>query len=187
METIILTLVVAMWPGVVFAAEGEQPEGSWSALIFYAINFVLFLGIVQRYGWPAIAVFFRERAKTIRQTRDRAEKAYQDAQKLAGRAAQLLRQLEADKQTLMTELNQETDYQVKQLNEAARDAVTRIRRDAEITKVALHEGAQRHLRETMADGAGRIARELVARNFRPSDQARLLGSFVDRIGEEARP
>jgi F-type H+-transporting ATPase subunit b len=175
-----------LWPGWVFAAEGEPAEGSWFALIFYAINFLLFLWIVRRYGWPYITQFFHDRSSTIREIRVRAEKAYQEAQELATRAAQQLQQLEADKRKMVSELDEETAYQVRQVDEAAREAVSRIRRDTEITRAALRDAAQRRLRETMAEGAGRLAREIISRNFRASDQTRLLQGFVDRIGEEAR-
>ena len=182
-----LTAVFLLWPGWVFAADAEQNEGSWFALIFYAINFLLFLWIVRSYGWPRIAQFFRNRSRMIRENKSRAEKAFQEAQELATRAAQQLRQLDADKRTLMIELDEETTYQVREINQAARDAVNRIRRDAEITTAALQDGTQRRLRQTMAEKAGRIARELVIRNFQMSDQERLLRGFVEEIREETRP
>lgn len=181
-----LSAVMVFWPGWVFAAEPEQAQGSWFALIFYAINFLLFMGIVGRYGWPRIMQFFRGRSRTIRDIRGRAEKAYQDAQELANRAAEQLQRLDADKRRMMAELNKETTYHIGQINQAAREAVSRIRRDTEITTIALSDGAQRRLRQTMAEAAGRIARELVSRNFQTSDQARLLRGFIDRVGEEAR-
>jgi F0F1-type ATP synthase membrane subunit b/b' len=181
-----LITAAVLWPSWVFAAEGEQAQGSWFALIFYAVNFLLFVWIVWRYGGPRISQFFRDRSHTIRDIRDRAEKAYQEAQELANRAAQQLRQLEADQRKVMSELDEETNYQIGQMNDAAREAVNRIRRDMEITKVALRDGAQRRLRETMAGAAGRIARELVSRNIQASDQARLLQGFLARIGEEPR-
>ena len=182
---LIATLLV--WPSAVFAAEPEHAEGSWFALIFYALNFVLFLWIVQKYGWPRIAEFFRSRSRTIRENRGRAETAFQEAQELAIRAAQQLRQLDADKRTTMLELNEETGYQMRQIDQAAHEAISRIRRDTEITTAAVRDGAQRRLRQTMAEAAGTIARELVSRNFQASDQDRLLGGFVEHIGEERRP
>jgi ATP synthase F0 subunit b len=174
------------WPGAALAAEAEQAQGSWFALIFYVINFGLFILIVRRYGWPLITKFFGDRSRSIRDIRERAEKAHQEAQELALRAAERLRQLEADKRQLTAELDKETSYQVDQINQAARDAVSRIQRDAEVSSVALRDGAQLRLRQTMAEAAGGIARELLKRNFQASDQARLLDGFVDRIAEETR-
>jgi len=184
--TISLTVAIAFWPGWVFAAEQEQAEGSWFALIFYAINFLLFLWIVRKYGWARITQFFRDRSRSIRDIRSRAEKAFQDARALADRAARQLQLLEEDESTMMAELDEETTYQIGQINQAAIEAVSRIRRDTEITREALRYAAQRRLRQTMAEAAGGIARELVSRNFQASDQARLLEGFIDRMGEEAR-
>jgi ATP synthase F0 subunit b len=174
------------WPSWAFAAEAEPAEGSWFALIFYAINFLLFLWIVRTYGWPRIAQFFSDRSRSIREIRGRAEKAYRDAQELADRAAQQLQLLEADKRKMMAELDEETAFHMGQLNQAAREAVSRIRRDAEITTLALRDSAQLRLRQTMTAAAVRIATELISRNFNQSDQARLLSGFIDRIAEEAR-
>lgn len=181
-----LIAAAVFWPSWVFAAEGEQVQGNWFALIFYAVNFLFFVWIVWRYGGPRIRQFFHDRSYTIRDIRDRAEKAYQEAQELANRAAQQLRQLEADQRNLMSELDEETNYQIGQMNDAAREAANRIRRDMELTRVALHDGAQRRLRETMAGAAGRIARELVSRHIQASDQARLLQGFLDCMDEQAR-
>jgi F-type H+-transporting ATPase subunit b len=178
---------MALWPGWVFAAEAEPAGGSWFALIFYVINFLLFLWVVRKYGWPRIIQFFHERSRTIRDIRGRAEKAHQEAQELAQRAAEQLARLEADKHQLKAELDEETAYQLRRMNEAAHEAESRIRRDTEVTRLGLREAAQRRLRRIMAQAAGRIARELVHRNFQPSDQARLLSSFVDRMDEESRP
>jgi F0F1-type ATP synthase membrane subunit b/b' len=181
-----LTAVVTLSGGWAFAASApEQAEGSWFALIFYAINFLLFIWIVRRYGGLRIAQFFHDRSRTIREIRQRAEKAYRDAQDLADRAAQQLQLLETDKRRMMAELDEETGYQVAQIKRAANEAVSRTRRDMEVTRAALREGAQRRLRQTMAHAAGRISRELVSRNLQTSDQTRLLQVFVERIGEEA--
>ena len=182
-----LTAAMISWLSWAFAAESEQAQGRWFPLIFYTINFLLFLWIVRRYGWPRITQFFHDRSHNIREIRSRAENAYQKAQELANRAAEQLRQLEADKRKLVSELDEETTYQIGQINDAAGEAVSRIRRDTEITVAALRDGAQRRLRQTMAEAAGRIARELVRLNFQASDQARLLQGFIDRIGEEAHP
>src|SRR5215469_12976918 len=92
-----LIAVMLFWPSGVFAAEPEQAERSWFALIFYAVNFLLFLWIVRKYGWPRVAEFFRNRSRTIIDSRRDAETGLQEAQELAQRAAQQLGSLDADK------------------------------------------------------------------------------------------
>lgn len=186
-SALVIAAALLFWPAWVFAAESEQAGGAWFPLIFYVINFLLFLWIVRRFGWSRIIEFFRDRSHNIREVRGRAEQAYRDAQELGKRAAQQLQQLEAEKRKLMAELDAETNYQVTQINQSVHEAVNRIKNDTNATKLALHEGAQRRLREAMAEAAGKIARELIIQNFRASDQARLLERFIARMGEEAQP
>jgi F0F1-type ATP synthase membrane subunit b/b' len=94
--------------------------------------------------------------------------------------------LEAEKSQIATELDQETAFQISRIHSATQEAVNRIRRDSQVALVALHEAAQRRLRQSLAVAAGMIARELLRRNFQATDQGRLLQGFVERIGQEAR-
>jgi F-type H+-transporting ATPase subunit b len=184
----IVSIVTALLcPALVFAADSPQEEGTWSALIFYAINFLLFIWIVKRVGGPQIKEFFRTRAKGIRENMSRAEKAFKDAQGLFERAADRLKSLEAEKARIAAELAEETSYQVKQINELGHESMARLARDASLSVAAAREAGQRRLREALAAAAGRIARELVQRDFQPADQARLVERFVGKLGEESRP
>src|SRR5262249_1963417 len=106
-QTLISELVAAAGfsTHAVLGLRVDQGPGRWFGLIFYAINFLLFLGIVSKYGWPSIIQFFRNRSVTIRDIRSRAEKAFQEAQELADRAAQQLGQLETDKRKMAAALD----------------------------------------------------------------------------------
>jgi F-type H+-transporting ATPase subunit b len=182
----ILLTAAALWPSLAYAAENAEPQASWLSLIFYAINFALFVWLVRHYGGPRITGFFRDRAKTIRETIGRAEKAFQEAQELANVAAERIARLEAEKTAIASDLADETVYEVGRIYDIAQETVARIKRDTDLTAAALRENAQRRLRETMAAAAGRIAYQTLERNFRPEDQSRLLDGFIDRLGEEAR-
>ncbi len=47
-------LGAALTPTLALAAEGAVEErGTWSALLFYIINFLLFAGILWKYAVPA--------------------------------------------------------------------------------------------------------------------------------------
>jgi F0F1-type ATP synthase membrane subunit b/b' len=87
----------------------------------------------------------------------------------------------------IAELAEETSYQVKQINELGHESVARLARDASLSVAAAREAGQRRLRESLAAAAGRIARDLVQRDFQPADQARLLERFVGKLGDESRP
>jgi F0F1-type ATP synthase membrane subunit b/b' len=181
-------LSVGLFPALAFCAENAATTetGSWFALLFYVINFSLFVAIIVRYAGPAIKGFFRDRAVGIRNNMQRADSALLEAQERASRAAEQMSRLEADKAKIASEMADETVYQVGRIYDMAREAVARLKRDTELTSAALRESGRRHVREAMALAAGEIARELIVRNFEPSDQSRLLEQFTARLNQEAR-
>ncbi|MGD0291881.1 MAG: ATP synthase F0 subunit B [Candidatus Binataceae bacterium] len=179
-------LGAALTPTLAIAAEGGGEErGSWGALLFYVINFLLFAAILWKYALPAARNFFRDRALGIRDTWSKAEAALRGAQELANRAAERMARLEAEKNQIASDLADETVFQIGRIYDLAQEAAARIKRDAELGAAAMGENAQRRVREALAHAAGSLARELVANNFQPGDQTRLLQGFVEKLGEEA--
>jgi F0F1-type ATP synthase membrane subunit b/b' len=183
---ILIVVAVALCPAVVFAAEGEEQSGSWFALIFYAINFAIFIYVVKRFAGPLVSGFFRDRAAGLREAMRRAEAGLQQAQQLAIRAAEQMANLEAEKAQIGSDLADETVYQVGRIYDLAQEAVARIKRDTEMTSAALRDAARRQVRVSLAEASGRLARGLLERDFQPADQDRLLGGFIERLQEERR-
>ena len=176
----------ALTPSLALAAEGGADEhGTWGALAFYVINFLLFAGILWKYALPAARNFFRERATGIRETLSKADAAFRAAQELANRAAERMAKLDAEKSRISSDLADETVYQIGRIYDLAQESAARIKRDAELTATAMAENANRRMREALAHAAGSLARDLVANNFQPGDQTRLLQGFVEKLGEEA--
>jgi F0F1-type ATP synthase membrane subunit b/b' len=184
--TIATIVMVLLCPALALAAEGAEEPGTWHALVFYIINFALFVWIVKRYGGPPIVAFFKTRAQSIRTNLSRADAALRDAEQLARHAAELKAGLADEKNRINAELASETAYQVQQIAAMGRESVTRSKRDAALSVAAAREAGQRRLRESLAAAAGGLARELVRRDFQAGDQTRLLASFVGRLNEEAR-
>jgi F0F1-type ATP synthase membrane subunit b/b' len=115
----------------------------------------------------------------------RADSALLQAQERASRATEQMSGLEAEKAKIASEMADETVYQVGRIYDMAQEAVARLKRDTELTSAALRESGRRHVREAMALAAGEIARELIVRNFEPSDQSRLLEQFTAKLNQEA--
>lgn len=191
MRTYKLTAALAasiLMPAVAFAAEGEgSPEnpGSWVLLLFFAINFAIFVFILARYAVPPARTFFRDRAQRIRSELDRVGSALKEAEEYANRAAARLSRLEQEIAVLTKELEDETVFQIGKLREAAIAGAERIRRDTRLTMNATADAAQRRVRTRLAASAAGIARELISRSFDASDQGRLVDSFMDKLRQEA--
>jgi F-type H+-transporting ATPase subunit b len=173
-------------PSFAYAAEeAAQNSGSWLGTMFFAINFLLFAGIIYYFAGPMASAFFRDRATGIRSQLERLNSALMEAQDLANRAAERMAHLEQDAAQLKSEMENETAFLVSRIGEGAKTTAERIRHDTELTGSAIVEAAQRRVRERLAANAAGIARELIAKSFAASDQARLIDSFMDKIQHEA--
>ncbi len=172
----------AFFPRAALAAEGAGAEhGSWLLLTFFAINFVLFVWILVHFGGPAARKFFADRAVTIRTSLSRASSAFAEAEALANKAAARMAALAAELKKLADELEQETRFQVGKVAELAKSTAERIHRDTELTSSALSEAAKRRVRAQLAESAATLASDLIARNFQPADQGRLIDGFMDKL------
>lgn len=184
---IVASLATGLIPSVALAAEGgTESSGSWSALLFYIINFALFVFILAKYAVPMARDFFNQRATTIRDSLSKAEANFREAEALANRAAEQAAKLEAEKAKIASDLADETVYQVGRIYEIAQETAARIKHDTALSAAATRENGQRRMREALAASAGRLARQLVVREFKPADQDRLLDGFVVKLRDEAR-
>jgi len=173
----------AFFPQLAHAAEeGGAEHGSWLLLIFFAINFVIFVWALVYFAAPAARKFFSDRATTIRDGLSRAEKAFAEAQDLANKAAARMASLAAELKTLGEELDQETGFQVARVKELAKSTAERIKHDTTMSSAALSEAARRRVRAQLAESAASLARDLIGRNFQSADQGRLIDGFMDKIG-----
>jgi F-type H+-transporting ATPase subunit b len=181
------SLGAALIPSAALAAEGGgESSGSWSSLLLYIINFGIFIFILAKYAVPMARDFFNQRATTIRESLSKAESNYREAEELANRAAERTAKLESEKAKIASDLADETVYQVGRIYEMAQETAARIKHDTELSAAATREAGQRRMREALAAATGRLAREMVVRDFEPADQDRLLDSFVAKLRDEAR-
>lgn len=167
------------------AEEAAEKPGSWLGTLFFTINFAIFVAIIVKFAGPAVGAYFRDRATAIRSQLERLNSALREAQELASRAEERIAQLDQEAAQLKGEMDNETVFIVNRIREGARATAERIRRDTELTGAAITEAAQRRVREHLAATATNLARELIARSFETSDQARLIDNFMDKIRTEA--
>ncbi len=114
-------LAVALFPAHAIAAEeAAAGDGSWLRLLFFVINFALFVSVLAYFAGPIVRTFFNDRAGAIRNTLSRADAAFREAQDLANRAAARIAGLAAEKTRIVSELDAETAHQVRMIAELAR-------------------------------------------------------------------
>jgi F-type H+-transporting ATPase subunit b len=182
-----IVFAVALAPAPALAGEEGADAAQWIRLLFFAINFSLFVFVLVYFAAPLVRKFFSDRSGAVRATLSRAAAALADAQDLVNRAAARLAGLETEKARMVEQFNAETAHQVRTIVELARSAAERIGRDSELTAAAMEEAAGRRVRNRMAAGAAEIARNLITRDFGQADQKRLVETFMHKLGEEVRP
>ncbi len=176
-------IAAAFFPDAALAAEDAGAEhGSWLLLGFFAINFILFVGMLVYFAGPPARKFFADRAVTIRTALSRAASALAEAQELANKAAARMAALAAELKKVADELDRETAFQAGKVLELAKTTAERIRRDTAMSSSALSEAARRRVRAQLAESAVTLARDLIGRNFQPADQGRLIDGFMDKLG-----
>ncbi len=176
-------IAAAFFPDAALAAEDAGAEhGSWPLLGFFAINFILFVGMLVYFAGPPARKFFADRAVTIRTALSRAASALAEAQELANKVAARMAALAAELKKVADELDRETAFQAGKVVELAKTTAERIRRDTAMSSSALSEAARRRVRAQLAESAVSLARDLIGRNFQPTDQGRLIDGFMDKLG-----
>jgi F-type H+-transporting ATPase subunit b len=179
-------LAAAFFPRAALAAEGARTEQhSWLLLMYFTINFVLFVSVLVYFAGPPLRKFFADRAVTIRTALSRAQSALAEAEDLANKAAARMAALSAELAKLADELEQETAFQIGKVRDLAKSTAERIHRDTETSHYALAEAAKRRVRAQLAESAATVARGLISRNFQPSDQGQLIDGFMDKLGSGA--
>ena len=163
-----------------------REHGSWLLLLFFTINFVLFVWVLAHYAGAPIRKFLADRGVTIRTALSRASGALAEAEDLANKAAARMAALAADLKKVADELEQETAFQVGKVAELAKSTAERIHRDTEMSSSALSEAAKRRVRAQLAESAATLASGLIGRDFQPSDQGRLIDGFMDKLGNGDR-
>ncbi len=180
------TFAAIVFPQVALAAEeAREDHGSWLLLLFFTINFALFVYVLMHFAAPAVKKFFADRASTIRSGLSRAESAFSEAQDLANKAVARMAALDAELKKLGAELDAETAFQAARIREIANATVARVRRDTGLSTAALGYAAQRRVREQLAATATALASNLIASQFQPSDQNRLIDGFMQKLGQGA--
>jgi F-type H+-transporting ATPase subunit b len=178
---LIVTLLVALAPGVALAEEHE----SGSMLFWHGANLLALLAVIGYFARNPVRAFLAERRGKIEQGIDgaRAELAAAESRlaECRARIASLDRELEGIRGAVRAQAEAERD----RLLAEARAAAERIGRDARAAVEQEARAAREQLRAEAAELSVRLAGELLGRQVTNADRARLVDEFVQRI--EAEP
>lgn len=165
------------------AAEGHGAAHGvpWATLLFSLINFLLFVGVLKKFAWPAIRNAVRERRQVVLKEIEEATRARREAEKLKAEWEQRLARLGEELDQMRRQSRAELDREREQLLAAAQKVAESIRRDAERAAEQEVRNARAMLREEVARQALEVARELAAQRLSPASQEKFVSDFLGRM------
>lgn len=176
-------LMTAVWAAG--GGEGEEhhgvTRGQLLGLLFFTINFGLFVLVLRRFALPFVKEALHKRKETVVQALNEAKLAQAEAEQVRREYEERLAGLEAEQQVMRTQALESAQREKARILEEAGRLAERTRLEAQQIAEREVEQARRTLREDMAEQAVTLATELIRAQLRPADQRRLVNDLVDEV------
>jgi F-type H+-transporting ATPase subunit b len=157
-------------------------EPSIGEIVFPAINFILYAGILYYFALPLVRSFLRSRREEVVATMAQAAAKKQQAEALVREYRAKLAGLDREVQSIHALLRQDGEREKSKLLGEAQALAAKTREDARLLADVEVKTARQHIIEQMARQAEAMARELVQKNLSADDQSRLVQDFIQQIG-----
>lgn len=165
---------------LLLAAEGAW--GEYLPVIAKLVNLLLFAGLLVYILRRPIGQAFRDRRDHIRRELMRAQEernaALAKLEEVEGRLARLDSEVESIRAQAQKDAAEERVRIERQTEEEIRKIREQSQRDIESAAKAARAG----LREYAAEQSVRLAEEMIRRDIRPEDDARLVNEYVEELG-----
>lgn len=178
--------VLAVTPGLAFAAGGGAHPPSWTLTILAAINFAIFALVLRIFAWPLVKNYLEERRDGIVKSLEAARQAELDAEQLRAEFEARMQTLESEAERAREELLSVARLEAERLLDQARRAAERIRSDARLVADQEVAQARRRLQEETAARITERAASLLERTITADDQRRLTREFIAETREANR-
>lgn len=159
----------------------EHGEATIGELLWPALNFVLFVGLLVRFLRGPVREYFRARHAGLRDALAAGARARREAEAVRAALAHDLADLPAVKERLRGDLRAAAEQERDRLRAQGRTAAERIRNDARLLADHEVEAARQALRAEVVDEAVRQATAILCAALRAEDQERLVRDFLDSV------
>ncbi len=146
------------------------------------VNLLLFIGLMLYFLRRPIREAFRARQGSIREELMRAEEeraaAVARLEEVEGRLARL----DAEVEAVRAQAQREAEEERVRVARSTEDEIRKLREQAQREIESAGKAARHDLRRFAAEQSVRLAEEMIRRNMRPEDDARLVESYVEDLG-----
>lgn len=161
--------------------KGGLTDIDWTLSAFTIVVFVLFVLVLSKFAWGPLLAAIDAREKSIREAIEGSQKANAEAAALLAQHKDLVRQIGAEREEIITKAAKEAEvFRADLMAKARSDGEDIVRRAQEQiareTAVALAK-----IREEVADLAVLGASKIVASSMTPEAQKKLVADFVNSL------
>jgi F-type H+-transporting ATPase subunit b len=174
------------FPGVIltiFLAAFEG--GGWQEyvpVIAKVVNLLLFVGLLVYVLRRPVGQAFRDRREAIRrelmEAQEERNAALAKLEEVEGRLARLDTEVEA----IRAQAQREAAEERARIERTTEEEIRKVREQAQREIESAAKAARSELRAYAAEQSVRLAEEMIRRDIRPEDDARLVSEYVEELG-----
>jgi F-type H+-transporting ATPase subunit b len=180
-----LLLTAAVWAAGGGEHGGEEQHGVTAGqlvgLLFFAINFGLFILLLRKFVMPFIKEYLQKRKETVVQALNEAKLAKEEAEQVRREYEEKLAGLEAEQEAMRTQALESAQREKERILAEASRMTERVRVEAQQIAEREVEQARRTLREEVAEQAVEKATHLIRLRLNAADQNRFVKDLVDEV------
>lgn len=168
--------------GLLFAG-GEAPwynYPGWEAWKF--LNLFLFIGVLVYFLRRPLSESLVARREAIRRDLMRAQEERNAAQAKLEEVEERLARLNSEMETVRAQAQREAAAERERIERATEEEMRKLREQAQREIESAGKIARQELRRQAAEESVRLAEEMIRRDMRPEDDARLIGEYVEELG-----
>lgn len=167
-----------------FAAGGGDGHGfPVPHFIASIVNFLIFAGILYKYGWPKIKEFYKQRHAMLTFNLNEAKRLKEEAEATLAQYRQRLDELEDERQQLLDEYHKQGQREKERIVEDAKHQVEKMRADAKVLIEQETKKAIASIEKKAVDEALNLSKAILSERLSgKSAQVKLIDTYIEDLG-----
>ena len=168
--------------GLLIAGSGSSWYNypGWEAWKF--LNLFLFIGLLFYFLKRPLSESLVARRESIRRDLMRAQEERNAAQAKLEEVEARLARLNAEVEAVRAQAQRDAAAERERIERATEEEMRKLRDQAQREIESAGKVARQELRRQAAEESVRLAEEMIRRDMRPEDDARLIGEYVEELG-----
>jgi len=156
--------------------------GEYLPVIAKVVNLLLFAGVMFYFLRRPIAQAFRDRREGIRRDLMQAQEERNAALAKLAEVETRLARLDDEVGAIRAQAQRDAEEERARIERATEEEIRKVREQAQREIESAAKAARAELRAYASEQSVRLAEEMIRRDIRPEDDARLVGEYVEELG-----